>query len=508
MDLTPLARGYARYHARRRDREDAERAQERELSRLLRTAAATRFGRDHEFAAIRSVADYQARVPLRTYEDLRRDYWQPTFPHIDGITWPGPIREFAITSGTSSDDYKLIPCSPAIMRSHLYAIRELFVQHLCARPASRILGGSNLVLYGDRELHQLAPGIVSCDLTGLGGTHVPRLLRGLRFLPRDVELLVGWEAKIERLAQEALGGDIRALAGFPSWMLWFFARLAQAAGREEARVAELLPNLEMIVHGGCHHAPYRALFERIMEGSRAELRETYAASEAFLAVGDRGFGEGMRLLVDNGVFYEFVPVEEIDRARPTRHWIADVQTGREYAVILTTCAGLWSYVLGDTVCFVDRSPPRLKVSGRLGAWLNDFGEHVILAQLEEAVAAGATAIGRGITDYAAFGVLPERPGIPGRHDYVVEFSPAVTSAEPIRRFAAELDAALCRLNGNYRAYRKRDAVLGPPGVINAPTGTFHAWMKQRGRVGGQRKVPRVLQDRALRRSLLDLATAR
>lgn len=508
MDLTPLARGYARYRALRLGRENAERAQERQLGRLLRTAAATRFGRDHGFQSIHSVAGYQSRVPLRTYEDLRRDYWRADFPHIGGATWPEPIREFAITAGTSSDDYKLIPCSSAIMRSHMHAIRELFVQHLLARPASRILGGSNLVLYGDRELRELAPGIVSCDLTGLGGAHVPRLLRRFRFVPRDVELLVGWEAKIDRLAQQALSGDIRALAGFPSWLLWFFARLAQAAGKREARIAELLPNLELIVHGGCHPAPHRALFERIMEGSHAELRETYAASEAFLAVGDRGFGEGMRLLVDNGIFYEFVPVEEMTQARPTRHWIADVQTGREYAVILTTCAGLWSYVLGDTVQFVDRCPPRLQVTGRLGARLDDFGEHVIQAQLDEAVAAGAAAIGRGVADYTVFGVVPDRPGVPGRHDYVVEFSPPVAADEPIRRFAAELDAALCRLNGNYRAYRKRDAALAPPGVINAPAGTFHAWMKQRNRVGGQRKVPRVLKDRSLQQSLLDLIATR
>jgi hypothetical protein len=508
VDLTPLGRGYARFRARRLGREDAEQVQERQLLRLLRTAAGTRFGRDHGFGAIRSVAGYQASVPLRSYEELHRDYWRADFPHIDGSTWPEPIREFAITAGTTSDHYKLIPCSPSIMRSHMRAIGELYVQHLLARPTSRIFGGSSLVLYGDRELRTLAPGIVSCDLTGLGHAHVPRWLRNFSFMPRDIELLVGWEAKIERLAERALGGDIRALAGFPSWMLLFFARLAEAAGKREARVAELLPNLELIVHGGVHSGPYRALFDRIMEGSRAERRETYAASEAFMAVGDRGFGDGMRLLIDNGVFYEFVPVEEIGRPRPTRHWTADIETGREYAVVLTTCAGLWSYVLGDTVRFVDRRPPRLRVSGRLGAWLDSFGEHVIQAQLDEAVAEAATAIGRGVADYTVFGVVPERPGIAGRHDYVVEFSPPVTSEEALARFTAVLDAAMKRLNGNYNTYRIQDAVLAAPGVINAPPGTFYTWMKRRGRVGGQRKVPRVLGERALQHSLLDVVAGR
>ena len=507
MDLTSLARSYARYRSFRLQHLDAERAQQQQLMRLLKTAKHTRFGHDHGFESIRSVTQYQRAVPLRSYEDFRRDYWHENFPHIAGATWPETIRQFAISGATASDQYKLIPCSSAIMRSHLRAIWELISQHLLARPESRVLGGSNLVLYGSRELCEIAPGIVSCDLTGLGSEDVPRWLRHFRFLPRDVEMLVDWESKIDLLARQALGGNIRAVAGYPSWLLFFFDRLARAAGRPEARVAELLPNLELIVHGGVHHGPYRALFERIMEGSRAELRETYAASEAFLAVGDREFGAGMRLLLDNGIFYEFVPVAEIASLHPTRHWIADVQTGCEYAVILTTCAGLWSYVLGDTVRFVDLAPPRLVVSGRLGVWLNTFGEHLIQGQLEEAVAQAAGAIARGVTDYTSFGVVPAHPGLAGQHHFVIEFSPPVTDALQIARFAAVLDQALCRLNGAYRGLRENDKVLAPPLISSAGAGTFHAWMKQRGRVGGQNKVARVLDDAALQASLLRLVAA-
>jgi hypothetical protein len=508
MDLTPLARRYARYRAFRLQRENAEQAQERTLRRLVRTAQRTRFGRDHGFDSVRSVAGYQASVPLRSYEDLRRDYWQPGFPHIDGATWPGPIRQFAVSGGTSSEDFKLIPSPRSIMRSHFRAIWELIVQHLLARPSSRLLAGPNLVLYGSRDRRELAPGIVACDLTGLGGDDVPGWVRRFRFLPRDVELLADWESKIEGLARHALRSDIRAVAGYPSWMLHFFAQLAQAAGRREPRLAELLPDLELIVHGGVHHGPYRALFERIMEGSRAELRESYAASEGFLAVGDRGFGEGMRLLVDNGLFYEFVPVQEMSDPRPTRRWIADVETGRDYAVILTTCAGLWSYVLGDTVRFLELRPPRLEVSGRLGVWLNAFGEHLIQAQLEQAVAEAARAIGCGVADYTAFAIVPRQPGLPGQHVFVVEFSPLVVAAGPTARFAAVLDATLRRLNGAYRSLRERGTALAPPEVRSVPTGTFHAWMKRRGRVGGQNKVPRVLEQAALQRSLLDLIAGR
>ena len=507
MDPTPLARGYARYRAWRLRHQDAQRTQEQQLLQLVRQAAETRFGRDHGFDAVRTVAQYQAQVPLRDYEELRRGYWQQGFPHIAGATWPGPIRQFAISGGTASDEYKLIPCSRQIMRSHLRAIWELIAEHLLARPQSRLLGGSNLVLYGSRELRELAPGIVSCDLTGLGNVDVPRWVRRFRFLPRDVEVMVDWESKIDRLARQALRGDIRAVAGYPSWLLFFFDRLARAAGQSEARVAELLPRLELVVHGGVHHGPYRALFERILQGSRAELRETYAASEGFLAVGDREFGAGMRLLLDNGIFYEFVPVEEVGSANPTRHWIADVQAGREYAVVLSTCAGLWSYVLGDTLRFLQTDPPRIEVSGRLGVWLNTFGEHLIQVELEQAVAQAAAAIGCGVTDYTAFGVVPEHAGGFGRHQFVVEFSPALGDPQHLERFAAVLDQALCRMNGAYRGLRENATVLAAPRVLGASPGTFHAWMKQRGRVGGQNKVPRVLEDAALQASLMELALA-
>ena len=508
IDLTPLLRAYAGYRKLRLDRIEAPTAQERVLLSLVRRAKDTRFGRDHGFADIRNVSDFQRRVPLRSYEDFRKDYWEQSFPHLENVTWPGKIGAFAITSGTRSGKTKYIPCSSEIMRSHMRAISEIFVHHLLNRPLSRAFAGRNLVLYGSRDLTELAPGISACDLTGLGALYVPRWLRFARFVPEDVELISDWEEKVERLARQIMRVDIRVIAGYPSWLLFFFARLAEAAGARGARLAELLPNLELVVVGGVHLAPYRRRFDEWIESSRAELRETYAASEGFVAVGDRNLDEGLRLLLDNGIFFEFVPAEEIDAARPTRHWIAEVEMGRDYAVVLTTCAGLWSYVLGDTVRFVEREPPRVIVSGRLGSWLNAFGEHVIEVELEEAVAAAATSIGSAVVDFTVFSALPERNGGPGRHRYLVELSPSTRSPADLARFADRVDRELQRLNGNYRLYRERDIVLAAPEVGAVPPDTFNSWMKRRGKMGGQNKVPRILDDPELRRDLLEFIGTR
>jgi len=266
-----------------------------------------------------------------------------------------------------------------------------------------------------------------------------------------------------------------------------------------------MPQLELLVHGGMHMAPYRPLFDQLLEGSRAAMRETYASSEGFIGVSDRGPGEGLRLIVDNGVFFEFVPVEELDAPRPTRHWVADVELGREYAIVLSTRAGLWSYLLGDTVRFVTLAPPRLLITGRLGSWLSAFGEHVIEIELETAVAAAAAAMGRTAVDYTVSSIKPRHAGESGYHRYLVEFAPPSSSDEQQVEFARRVDAELQRLNEDYRLLRLDGRVLKAPEVVVLPAGTFAQWMRQRGKMGGQNKVPRVSDASNLQRDLEETA---
>jgi GH3 auxin-responsive promoter len=499
LDATPLLRVYARRRCAGLAVLDACQAQEGELLRLVRHAAATRFGRDHGFEAIRGVADFQRQVPLRRYEDFWRDYWQAAFPRLIDVSWPGVIPYFALSSGTTTGETKHIPVSPAMNASNRRAALDLLVFHVAARPASRILAGKNFMLGGSTDLVELAPGIRTGDLSGIAANEVPFWARPRYFPSRRDALLVNWEAKIDRLARLSLDEDIRSIGGTPSWLLLFFAKLAELRPDLPRHLASYYPNLQLLIHGAVNFAPYEQQFRELLAGSRAELREVYAASEGFIAAADCGSGEGLRLMVDNGLFYEFVPLGEIDAARPSRHWLAGIEPGVNYAVVLSSCAGLWAYVLGDTVKFVTRDPPRLLITGRLSYTLSAFGEHLIAEEIETAVAEAAAAVGSLVTDYSVGPLYPANPQARGRHLFVVEFA-AGWPTSGIEAFAGVLDAALSRLNADYRAHR---AGMDPPRVLVVKPGFFAAWMKSRGKIGGQHKVPRVINDQTLLDGLQD-----
>jgi hypothetical protein len=280
-------------------------------------------------------------------------------------------------------------------------------------------------------------------------------------------------------------------------MLLFLERLAATAPGRDPGLAGLYPRAELVVHGGVDFAPCRARFERLVAGSRAELREVYPASEGFVAVADRGTGEGLRLLADNGLFFEFVPVEELRTPQPRRFWVGNVETDVNYAVVLSSCAGVWAYLLGDTVRFVGLDPPRLLVTGRTSWTLSTFGEHLIGEEIERAVAAASAALGRSVNDYTVGPVHAAVPGALGGHLYVVEFADGVPGDDAAAEFARVLDRELCDLNADYRDHRVGRFAIEPPRVAAVPPGTFAAWMRARGRLGGQNKVPRVVTDPAV-----------
>lgn len=494
MDATPLLRLYARYRLRRLAAQDPARVQQRELLKLVKKARQTRFGADHRFARIKGVADYQRRVPLRRYEDFWNDYWKRDFPRLTDCSWRGTIPYFAVTSGTTTGVTKYIPCSKEMIRSDTRAALDLLVHHANNRPRSRVLAGKSFMLGGSTDLKQEAPGILSGDLSGIAAAEIPWWARPRSFPPRELALIADWEEKIDRLAPLSLEEDIRSIGGTPSWLLIFFDKLAELRPGSEPRLADFYPRLELLVHGGVNFTPYRRRFEELLAGGHAEMREVYPASEGFIAVADHGYADGLRLVLDAGLFYEFVPVDELDRPEPTRHWLANVETGVNYAVVLSTCAGLWSYLLGDTVRFVDLRPPRILVTGRTTYSLSAFGEHLIGEEIEDAVTAAAEAIGATVTDYSVGALYPETRGGRGGHLYVVEFSRIVAEPARLDAFASALDARLCAENEDYRVHRAGGFGLNPPKIQQTRPGMFAAWMKGRGKLGGQHKVPRVITD--------------
>ncbi len=494
FDTTPWFRLYAGWRLPWLARQNPADVQEDQLLSLVRRAENTRFGRAHDFSRLGSVADFQAAVPLRHYEDFWQEWWQADFPRLTDVSWPGTVPFFALTSGTTTGVTKYIPCTDEINASNRLVSADLICFHLQRRPRSALLGGRSFLLGGSTDLRELAPGILAGDLSGITASVIPWWARAHHFPPGELEYLTDWEEKIAQLAPLSIDQDMRSVAGTPNWMLILFDRLAALRPDLPRRLAAYWPNLELLVHGGINFSPYRSLFRDWLEGSHAETREVYAASEGFIAVADRGDGEGLRLSLDADLFYEFIPLDELEHENPTRHWLGTAELGVNYALALSTCAGLWGYIVGDTLRFVDLAPPRVLVTGRVSYSLSAFGEHLIAEEIEEAVSRAATGIGAAVVDYAAGAVFPRSDEPAGGHLFVVEFAGARPETAALAAFAKELDVALGATNEDYAAHRAGDFGLRAPRVHAVSTGSFAAWMKSRGQLGGQHKVPRVIND--------------
>jgi hypothetical protein len=496
IDATPLLQFYAPWRCANLAHEDAAAVQERQLLTLIRRARNTKFGRDHGFNRIETVADFQARVPLRRYEDFWTGYWSEPFPILRDVTWPGLIPYFALTAGTSTGRSKYIPMTGAMNRANRRAALDVLVHHITARPGSRILAGRSFILGGSTNLQRLAAGVFAGDLSGIVARDMPFWARLRSFPPLELALEDDWENKVRTMAPASLEADIRSISGTPSWLLYFFDELTRLKPDRPRRLAEFYPALELVVHGGVRFSPYRHRFQELLEGSRAELREVYPASEGFVAIADRGPDDGLRVLLDNGLFYEFVPVDELGGDAPTRHWIDNAEPGRDYALALSSNAGLWAYVLGDTVRLIERHPPRLIVTGRTGYLLSAFGEHVDGEEIETAVSRAASAIGADIVDFSVGALVAARGDDADAHLYLVEFAAGPIDEERLRQFSASIDAGLMSANADYAAHRNSGQLTAPRVHIMQP-GAFAGWMKHRGKLGGQNKVPRVINDLAL-----------
>ena len=465
--------------------------------KLVRRARTTRFARDHEFERIRGVADYQKRVPLRAYEDFWTQYWRSDFPCLTNVTWPGTIPYLALSSGTTGGPTKHIPVSTQMLRSNRRAALTALAFYGAANPESRLFEGRLFFLGGSTDLTRLTPRhsippfcraprqILAGDLSAIASREVGRAFHPYTFPPAELALIRDWDEKIQLLAERSASLPITAICGIPSWLLVLFGRLKQLTGRRS--IAEIWPTLRLVIHGGTKFDPYQDLFRQEIGSDRVQFLETYPCSEGFVAAEDPAY-ERLRLIPDHGIFFEFVPVEDLGKDHPVRHTTANLETGVQYAVVLTTCAGLWSYVLGDTVCFQAREPPLLRFTGRTRYFLSAFGEHLISEEVEKAITKASEATGAAVTDFHVGPQFPTSTAVAGRHLYLIEFARMPVG---IPTFAKELDAALCRLNDDYRGHRQGDLSLAGPEIRLVPPGGFARWLRSKGRLGGQHKVPRM-----------------
>ncbi len=506
ISLTPAFRLFAKRRRKKLAAQDPVTTQKRELLKLIERAKNTRFGRDHGFKSIRNVSDFQQAVPLRRYEAHWTEYWKNDYPNLVDVTWPGTNPFFAVTSGTTSGASKNIPVSHEMNHANTRGALDALLHHLVQRPKSRAVDGKNFFLGGSVALRECAPGVYSGDLSGIAVRQAPRWYRPFTFPPAKVTAEPDWERKIAKIVDLLPGKDIRILGGTPSWLLHLIERQQSRAGAT-LTASELYPKLELLVHGGVNFKPYRERFEAFLDGG-TETREVYPASEGFIAVQDETPEAGLRLMADNGLFFEFVPVDEMHSANPTRHTLTDAEPGTNYAIVLSTCAGCWAYVLGDTVRFVSTDPPRILVTGRTSYFMSAFGEHLIGEEIEDAVAMGASTVEAPISDFSVGAVFPKKTNEAGHHLYIVEFARYPLSENEIARFRKALEDVLCSRNDDYRVERMEYGVIGAPRIYPVPIGTFASWMKSRGKLGGQNKVPRVINDAELFASLEQFARNR
>lgn len=483
-----LFKRYARFRASRLLANDAWKSQQRTWQKLIAAGRKTRLGERFEFGSIHTLDQYQARVPIRDYDAFYADEMADGFPSLENQIWPGLIRFYAVSSGTTTGREKFIPVSDAMLRSNRDAVLAMAGSYFAHKRRATLLQDRFLYLGGSTDLRMLAPGIHSGDLSGIAATEGTPFLRPFSFPGTTVQLLADWEERIQIIAQTAIHKKITAISGVPSWLLVLFDQILKASGK--ATLREVWPSLQLIMHGGVNMAPYWKLMHDVVGSDEVDFLETYPASEGFFALQDHRHPGGMRLMLGHGIFYEFVPLSELSSEQPTVHTVETLETGENYALVLTSCAGLWRYLVGDTVIFSQKSPPLLRVSGRTKFFLSAFGEHLISEEVENAVSFAADRVGTPIVEFHVGPRFPESSDASGYHEWWIEFG----HDDPVQlsHVAEALDVSLQKQNRDYEAHRD-DLHLGIPlpKVHRVAAGSFMEWMRSKGKLGGQHKVPRM-----------------
>lgn len=468
-------------------------SQKKLLLQLVEMSAQTTFGIDHSFAETNSIAQFQKSVPVRDYGAFWEEYWRPVFPKLDDVTWPGRIEYFAKTSGTTTGKAKFIPVSSDMVKSNNRAGLQVVIEHLRNRPTSKVLEGRTFLFAGSPDLEQLAPGVFAGELSGIAARETPTWAgRDRYYPPPELARLKDWQEKLETLSADCLDKDIRAVSGLPSWVQILFERIFANDPGSSKKLQSYFPDLELVVHGGMSFAPYRDYFQSI-DGNTIDYREVYAASEGFFAVADRSYDDGLRLILNNGIFFEFIKADEVADRSAKRYWLGDVKKGVNYAIVVTTCAGLWGYLVGDIVRFVDVENFRILFVGRLSQTLSVFGEKVVNEEIEAVIAVAAGEMNFKFHDFAVGSAFVDGGSNKGQHTFIIEFE-EVLSADQELELAKIIDKELANTNSGYATRRKNDVSMVAPLIISAPNGTFAKWMKKLGKMGGQNKVPRILDQ--------------
>ena len=491
MGITSIARFY--FHKRQKELErhgkEGVQMQAEVLKSLLVRASDTEYGRDHIFNMTRSYEEFAHNVPVNTYEELKGDIDRMRHGEKD-ILWPGVVKWYAKSSGTTNDKSKFIPVSDeGLQNIHYQGGNDAVAMYLKNNPKSRLFDGKSLILGGSHSSNYNVDGSLVGDLSAILIENINPIVNLVRVPDKRTALISDFEVKRDKIAEICLHKNVTNISGVPSWMMSVLQRVMELSGKQH--LEEVWPNLEVFFHGGIAFTPYRKAYEQLITSPNMHYMETYNASEGFFGLQNDPGDNSMLLMLDYDVFYEFIPMEEFGKENPTVVPLEGVKVGINYAMLISTSCGLWRYLIGDTVRFTSRNPYKFVITGRTKHFINAFGEELIIDNAEKGLQYACKKHGAQVREYTAAPVFRDEHTIP-HHQWVIEFS---CPPDDVEAFADTLDAKLQELNSDYEAKRYKDINMVRLKIVVAEDGLFERWMRKRGKLGGQNKVPRLSNSR-------------
>ena len=482
-----------RQHILERYQNEGEILQRAVLDHLVQTAKDTEYGRNHAFTAVKGYDDFISHVPVNTYEELKGDIDRMRQGETD-ILWPGRVKWYAKSSGTTNDKSKFIPVSAeGLKKIHYAGGWDTVAFYFRNNPKSKLFDGKGLILGGSHAPNYNMKDSLVGDLSAILIENINPIANLARVPKKQTALLSDFEVKRERIAREAINKNVTNISGVPSWMLSVLTRIMEITGKKH--LEEVWPNLEVFFHGGVAFTPYRKQYEELITSPGMHYMETYNASEGFFGIQDDPTDKSMSLMIDYGVFYEFIPMDGGD---PVPLW--GVEKGKNYAMVISTSCGLWRYEIGDTIQFTSTNPYKFVISGRTKHFINAFGEELIVDNAEQGLAYACEQTGAEVLEYTAAPVFMDA-NAKCRHQWLIEFS---KHPQDLQQFSDLLDKRLQEINSDYEAKRYKDITLQHLEIVEAKPNLFNDWLKLRGKLGGQHKVPRLSNSRDTIEQLLKL----
>ncbi len=468
------------------------------LKYLISKGQNTEYGRNHLFGSTHSYTEFTKNVPLNSYEELKGAIDRMRHGEAN-VLWPRQVKWYAKSSGTTNDKSKFIPVSDeGLQNVHYRGGQDVVALYLRDHPGSRLFDGKSLILGGSHSQNYNLEGTLVGDLSAILIENINPLANLVRVPKKRTALLSDFEVKRDRIARECLNKNVTNISGVPSWMMSVLVRVLELAGKEH--LEEVWPNIEVFFHGGIAFTPYRAQYEKLITSPMMHYMETYNASEGFFGIQDDSTDKSMLLMLDYGVFYEFIPLEQLGQPDADIVPLEGVELGRNYAMIISTSCGLWRYLIGDTVQFTSKRPYKFLITGRTKYFINAFGEELIQDNAEKGLAYACEQTGAELSEYTAAPVYMDE-NAKCRHQWLIEFT---QEPDSIEHFANLLDQKLQEINSDYEAKRLRDITLQRLEVVKARPNLFNDWLKMKGKLGGQHKVPRLSNSRKNMDELLEM----